>query len=115
MQVRGRIQEGMVADIVVLDPKGVHDNSDYNVGTLPTTGVPYVVGNGTVVVEDSKVLADVFPGEAIRFPVQEEGRFVPLDKNAWARDNLNMPEAAHKLYENIMDYEAYGARKHTAD
>ncbi|WP_037311517.1 amidohydrolase family protein [Ruegeria halocynthiae] len=101
MQARGRMQEGMVADIVVFDPEGVVDNSDYNVGTMPTTGIPYVVVNGTVVVKNSKVLADVFPGEAIRFPVQEEGRFVPLDESVWARDNLNMPEASHELYEDI--------------
>ncbi len=101
MQIRGRMQEGMAADIVVLDPRNVIDNSDYYVGTLPTTGIPYVVVNGAVVVEDSKVRADVFPGEAIRFPVQEEGRFVPLDESVWARDNLNMPEASHEMFEDI--------------
>lgn len=102
MQTRGRMQEGMVADIVVLDPASVRDNSDYNVGTLPTTGIPYVVVNGTLVVKDSKVLADVFPGEAIRFPIQEEGRFAPLQDSAWARDNLIMPEASHALFEDII-------------
>lgn len=102
MQVRGRMQEGMVADIVVFDGKNVVDNADYNNGMRPTTGIPYVIVNGTLVVKDSKVLAEVFPGEAIRFPVEESGRFVPVDETAWQRDNLIMPEESHELYENII-------------
>jgi hypothetical protein len=35
-------------------------------GGLPSTGIPYVVVNGTVVVRDSKVLDGVFPGEPIQ-------------------------------------------------
>jgi hypothetical protein len=71
MRVRGRIQPDMVADITIFDPATVTDNSDYPVGkgALPTTGIPYVIVNGTVVVNDSKVLKDVFPGQAIRNPI----------------------------------------------
>lgn len=88
MQVSGRMQEGLVTDSVVLDPKGVVGNSEDTVGTLPTTGIPYVVVSGTVVVERSKKRTDVFPGAAIRFSVQEAGRFVPLDDHAWARISI---------------------------
>jgi hypothetical protein len=35
------------------------------------------------VVKDSKVLPDVFPGQPIRFPVEEKGRFEPLDEDTW--------------------------------
>lgn len=68
MRVRGRIQPGMVADITIFDPATVTENADYPVGknALPSTGIPYVVVNGTVVVRDSKVLKDVFPGRPIR-------------------------------------------------
>ncbi len=68
MRVRGRIQPGMVADITIFDPATVTDNSDYPVGkgALPSTGIPYVIVNGTIVVEDSKVLKDVYPGQPIR-------------------------------------------------
>jgi len=38
-------------------------------GALPSTGIPYVIVNGTVVVEDSKVLESVYPGQPIRRPV----------------------------------------------
>lgn len=68
MRVRGRIQPGMVADITIFDPATVTDNSDYPAGkgALPSTGIPYVIVNGTIVVKDSKVLKGVYPGRPIR-------------------------------------------------
>ena len=83
MRERGRLQEGMIADITILDPETVRDNASYAQGTLPTTGIPYVIVSGTVVVKDSKVLKDVNPGQPIRFPVQEKGRFEPLSVENW--------------------------------
>ena len=83
MQERGRLQEGMVADITIFDAETVRDNATYEKGSLPTTGIPYVIVNGKVVVKDSKVLPDVFPGEPIRFPVEDKGRFEPLDEDTW--------------------------------
>nr|WP_319383844.1 amidohydrolase family protein [uncultured Roseibium sp.] len=82
MQVRGRLQEGMVADITIFDPETVTEQATYSRGKngLPSLGIPYVIVNGTVVVKDSKVLKAVFPGEAIRFPVEEQGRFVPASR-----------------------------------
>lgn len=67
MRERGRIQPGMVADITIFNPETVTDNSDYKIGmnSLPSTGIPYVIVNGTIVVKDSKVLK-VFPGQPIR-------------------------------------------------
>ena len=71
MAFKGRIQEGADADITIFDPKTVTDNSSLKKGqnALPSTGIPYVVVNGTVMVKDSKVMKDVFPGRAIRAPV----------------------------------------------
>ena len=54
MQERGRMQKGMVADITIFDPKTVTDKATYVKGTLPSEGIPYVVVNGTVVVENSE-------------------------------------------------------------
>ncbi|MFV8782520.1 amidohydrolase family protein [Microbulbifer sp. SA54] len=67
MRKRGRIQEGAVADITIFDPQKVTDNADWAPGknSLPSTGIPYVIVNGTVVVNDSKV-QKVFPGQPIR-------------------------------------------------
>ena len=87
MQERGRLQEGMVADITIFDPKNVTEHANFKSGTngLPSTGIPYVLVNGTIVVKDSKVLKDVFPGQPIRFPVEGKGRFVPASGKSWLK------------------------------
>ncbi|MCY9865201.1 amidohydrolase family protein [Vibrio coralliirubri] len=66
MSQKGRIQVGADADITMFDPETVTDNSTLKEPGLPSTGIPYVVVNGTVVVEDSKVLPNVYPGQAVR-------------------------------------------------
>lgn len=66
MSKKGRLQVGADADITLFDPNTVTDNSTLEEPGLPSTGIPYVVVNGTVVVEDSKVLKGVYPGKAIR-------------------------------------------------
>lgn len=91
MQERGRLQEGMVADITIFDPETVTDNSTYAEGTLPTTGIPFVIVNGTIVVRDSEVLKDVTPGQPIRFPVEEKPRFKPLSIEDWRNSFLAAP------------------------
>ena len=70
---RGRIQEGMVADITIFDPETVRENADYLPGTtgLPTTGIPYVLVGGDIVVDDSVVNITNFPGQPIRFEPEE--------------------------------------------
>jgi N-acyl-D-glutamate deacylase len=70
MAQKGRIQVGADADITVFDPATVRDNATPAQGGLPSTGIPYVIVSGTVVVKDSKVVKDVFPGRPIRLPVQ---------------------------------------------
>jgi N-acyl-D-aspartate/D-glutamate deacylase len=72
---RGKIQEGAVADITIFDPETVKENSDYGPGKngLPTTGIPYVLVNGKIVVRDSVVVLNVRPGVAIRYePISSE-------------------------------------------
>ncbi|MGB5747182.1 MAG: amidohydrolase family protein [Desulfobacterales bacterium] len=69
MAYKGRIQVGADADITIFDPKTVRDNSTTKQAGLPSTGIPYVIVNGAVVVKDSKVLKGVYPGQAIRLPV----------------------------------------------
>lgn len=71
MRHRGRIQAGAIADITIFDPETVTDNADFAPGTnsLPSTGIPYVIVNGTIVVRESRVQGGVFPGQSIRNPV----------------------------------------------
>ena len=102
MKERGRLQKGMIADITIIDPKTVKDNATYAKGTLPTTGIPYVIVNGTLVVKDSKVLKDVTPGQPIRFPVEDKPRFQPLSVEAWKNEFLVSPVGFSGLdYEHI--------------
>jgi hypothetical protein len=84
MQERGRLQEGMVADITIFDPENVTDKATYAKGTLPSEGIPYVIVNGTVVVRDSKVLKGVNPGQPIRF-APEPSRFEPITLAGWEK------------------------------
>ncbi len=86
MKVRGRIQKGMVADITIFDAEKVTDNATYKAGNQgnPTTGIPYVIVGGNIVVKDSKV-QDVFKGQAIRYPEEEKGRFVPATQKQWIK------------------------------
>ncbi|MGB5883614.1 MAG: amidohydrolase family protein [Desulfobulbales bacterium] len=84
MQVRGRMQEGMVADITIFDPETVTDNSTYEKGTLPSTGIEHVIVDGTIVMKDQEPLKGVNPGQPIRFePVKS--RFEPLTEEGWEK------------------------------
>ncbi len=86
MKVRGRMREGMVADIVVFDPETVAEGSDYKKGKngLPPKGLPHVIVNGQFVKRDNKA-TDVMAGQPIRYPVEEKGRFEPASKKQWLR------------------------------
>jgi hypothetical protein len=65
MADKGRIQEGKDADITIFDPDTVQDNATMKDGGLPSTGIPYVLVNGTIVVRDSETVDDVFPGRPV--------------------------------------------------
>ena len=86
MKVRGRLQKGMVADIVVFNPKTAAPSSTYKKGEngLPPKGIPHVIVNGVIVKRDGKA-TDKFPGQAIRYPEEKKGRFVPASKKQWLK------------------------------
>jgi hypothetical protein len=90
MQVRGRMQEGMVADITMFDPETVRDNATYAKGTLPSTGIQHVIVNGTVVMKNQEPLKGVNPGQPIRFePVKS--LFEPLSIENWSNTYYASP------------------------
>src|SRR5580700_8085199 len=64
-RLKGRLQEGCDADIVVFDAATVSDRSTFEKPMEPSVGVRYLVVGGTVVVDDGKIVPDVFPGRAI--------------------------------------------------
>jgi len=93
MQVRGRMQEGMVADITIFSPENVKDNATYEKGTVPSTGIPYVLVNGVIVLKDSELMPDdVNPGQPIRFEPQTESLFTPLSADSWHKTFYAVPK-----------------------
>ena len=62
---KGRLQEGADADIVVFDPATITDRATYQKPMEPSTGVHYLLVSGTVVIDDGKQVADVYPGRAL--------------------------------------------------
>ena len=90
MQERGRLQQGMVADIAIFDPETVTDKATYEKGTLPSVGIPYVVVNGTIVVKNSQVLEGVTPGLPVRYP-PEGSHFEPITMEGWTQQFYAAP------------------------
>ena len=54
---------------MILDAETVKDNSTMTARGLASTGMSYVIVNGTLVVEESKVKKDVLPGKPARRPI----------------------------------------------
>lgn len=75
MKKRGRLQPGAYADITLFDPASVDGVAGYAPGTssLPSRGFEYVLVNGQVVVAESTLLGDRYPGEPIRGAVKGNG------------------------------------------
>ena len=82
MRERGRLQKGMIADITVFNPLAVTDQAVHKLGAQgkPSTGIPYVLVNGQLVVKASRVLA-VFPGQPVRYDELTTGRHQPIAKH----------------------------------
>ena len=65
---KGRLQEGADADIVVFDAGTISDRSTFEKPMEPSVGVRYLVVGGTVVVDEGKIVPDVFPGRRLLGP-----------------------------------------------
>jgi len=65
---KGRLQEGADADIVVFDAGTISDRSTFEKPMEPSVGVRYLVVGGTVVVDEGKIVPDVYPGRALLGP-----------------------------------------------
>jgi len=65
---KGRLQEGADADVVVFDPQTISDQSTFEKPMEPSIGVRYELVGGTPLIEEGKMLPDVYPGKAILGP-----------------------------------------------
>ena len=64
-RLKGRLQEGADADVVIFDPQTVTDRATYQHPMEASAGVEYLLVGGTVLVDKGKLLEGVFPGKAI--------------------------------------------------
>jgi N-acyl-D-amino-acid deacylase len=62
---RGLIREGYAADIVLFDPDTVADRATFDNPRQPAAGIPYVLVNGTPVIDDGRHTG-ALPGHSIR-------------------------------------------------
>lgn len=64
-RLKGRLQEGADADVVVFDPQTVGDRSTYQHPMEASVGIEYLIVGGITVVEKGKIVEGVFPGKAV--------------------------------------------------
>ncbi len=64
-RLKGRLQEGADADVVIFDPQTITDRATYQHPIEPSLGVEYLLVGGVVLVDKGKLLEGVFPGKAI--------------------------------------------------
>lgn len=73
-RLKGRIQEGADADIVVFDPRTVADHSTYQIPMEPSTGMRFVIVGGTVLIDQGKLVPNTFPGKPLVGPGRLTGK-----------------------------------------
>jgi N-acyl-D-glutamate deacylase len=69
MKQKGRLQEGMDADLVVFDPATVRDRATYERPNQTSVGMRDVLVNGVFVIRDGELDTEAFPGMPVRRPV----------------------------------------------
>jgi len=68
MRRKGRLAEGMDADVTVFDPATVIDRATFSQPAQASSGIPHVIVNGTFVVRDGKLIDEARPGRPVRRP-----------------------------------------------
>jgi N-acyl-D-aspartate/D-glutamate deacylase len=64
-RLKGRLQEGADADVVIFDPQTVTDRATYQHPLEPSAGVEYLLVGGAVLVENGKLMEGLFPGKPL--------------------------------------------------
>lgn len=71
LKKKGRLQEGMDADIIVFNPETVRENGTFAKPCVLSTGMKHVIVNGTFLIRDEKLETKAMPGQAIRGPIRD--------------------------------------------
>jgi N-acyl-D-aspartate/D-glutamate deacylase len=61
---RGRVETGCFADLVVFNPDEIIDTATYDDPRQYPTGIPYVIVNGQVAVDNGRCTG-IFAGQAV--------------------------------------------------
>jgi N-acyl-D-aspartate/D-glutamate deacylase len=69
MRNKGRIRLGADADLTIFDPQLIIDKSTFQEPAKYSEGIRFVLVNGVPVVKDGQLQSDVYPGRAIRAPL----------------------------------------------
>ncbi len=67
-KLKGRLQKGADADIVVFDPQTIADRSTFAKPMESSVGVHYLLVGGTEVIDNAKLVPGVYPGRALLGP-----------------------------------------------
>jgi N-acyl-D-amino-acid deacylase len=96
IQERGRMQEGMIADITIFDPDLIHDNADMQIGNRATapTGIPHVLVSGQFVIRDGERQIGARPGKPVRYEPIMDGEIA-----------LNYDDKKYQWHADIPDYQ----------
>jgi len=65
---KGRLQEGADADVVLFDAATISDRATFAKAMEPSVGVHYLLVGGTLVVDEGRIVPEVFPGRALLGP-----------------------------------------------
>lgn len=68
MKQKGRLQVGCDADITVFNSETVRERATYREAHHPSQGIEYVWVNGTLALDQGRVVDDVAPGQWLRHP-----------------------------------------------
>jgi N-acyl-D-glutamate deacylase len=69
LKKKGRIQEGMDADVVVFDPETITDKATFTDPCQISEGMHHVIVHGTFVIRDGNLDTSAMPGRAVRAPI----------------------------------------------
>jgi N-acyl-D-glutamate deacylase len=69
MKKKGRLQEGMDADIVVFDPETITDMATFRDPCQISKGMKHVIVNGAFVIRDESLDVKAMPGRGVRAPI----------------------------------------------
>jgi N-acyl-D-glutamate deacylase len=68
LKKKGRLQEGMDADIIVIDPETVTDTATFKEPCQLSKGMKHVLVNGTFLIRDEELDTKAMPGRPVRGP-----------------------------------------------